>query len=137
MSVLGKRRVHQRCKSLAVLISLISFGRNVAAFLPFLFYPHVNKQGISLRYSIIINHSHQCSSTEFKSTMLIYLHSRPQSSSRDLIQRTENFFTFFPPQIGFVLNTTSAHQLYLSFGPLIKRTGKISFKDLIPISKYL
>lgn len=36
-----------------------------------------------------------------------------------------------------VLATTSAQQLYQSFGPLIKRTRIISFKDLTCILKYL
>lgn len=94
---------------------------------------------ISLQYSMTIKgDSHQCGSVEFKSTMLTYSNFWPQATSRDLMYCTENVFKRSPPppQMKIVLNTMSAQQLYQTFGLLIKRTRIISFKALIPISKY-
>jgi len=87
----------------------------------------------------IAGNSHQCGSVEFKNAILTYSNFWPQATSRDLIYYTENFFkrSFFFPQMEIVLNNLTAQQLYRTFGPLIKRTRIISFKALIPISKYL
>lgn len=111
---------------------------NIFSPLPISYFYSCIKR-ILLHYSMTITgNSHQCGSVEFKRTMLTYSNFWPQATSRDLMYCTENVFKrfFFFPRMEIVLNTMSAQQLYQTFGPLIKRTRIISFKALIPISKY-
>lgn len=139
MAALDKWKAQQRCKSLAILISLTNFSRMVTSFLPFLLYTCVNALRV---FHFIIQRPSQATDTSVappSSRAPCWL---AQISGHKLLQgisfsaqkiSSKDFF----PQMEIVLATTSAQQLYQSFGPLIKRTRIISFKDLTCILKYL
>lgn len=141
MAVLDKWKAHQRCKSLAILISLTSFSRIATSFLPFLLYTCVNAPGV-FHFISLFNGNHRQQTPvwlhwvqEHHADLLKFL-ATSYFKGFNLVHRKFLQKIFFP-QIEIVLATTSAQQLYQSFGPLIKRTRIISFKDLTCILKYL